>query len=289
MTTQTQHPETPHLDPSLREIEAGVVRSLEAAGSLLTSFDRSKLGDFRKTGYDIVTEADLTVEALLREELGAVVPGADFCSEESTPPVPREASWNWVVDPLDGTVNFAAGLPTYAVTVALRKGSLVLVCATLVPELRLCFTASADGAFLNGCAIAPSARTELANSVIGVTLTSNGSMEVRARSLSLIKALAGRCRGVRIITSTALELGWTAAGRLDGFVCLEADTYSATAGAAMVRFAGGVVSAWRDEIRVDGVAPIIAAAPGIHASLASAVAPFLHPANPVHANSTIKA
>ncbi|UFN48154.1 inositol monophosphatase family protein [Roseomonas sp. OT10] len=217
----------------------------EAAGTLVR-MQGSLRAVRRKELNDVVTEADLASEALVLRGLGALTPDAAILSEEAGASGDLSGA-SWIVDPLDGTVNYAAGLPWFSVTMAYRQDGRLragIVHAPLVPLVAS--WSEAEGALVDGRAAAVSPVRELADAVVSVCLTSHFSAGEVERTAAAIRLLGERARGVRVIVSGGLEMSLVAAGRLEAFVSFKADAVSHAAGMALVRAAGGRVT------RLDG-------------------------------------
>lgn len=186
---------------------------------------RSALGGARGIGFkssptDVVTQTDLEAEALIRERLTTATPAAGFIGEEGDA-TGSAAGLQWIVDPLDGTVNFLYDLPVIAVSVA---GALdgTVVAAAVVDVLRAeTFRAAAGhGATLAGQPIHVSACASL-----GLALVTTGfsyRADIRGRQADVIQRLLPAARDIRCFGSAALQLCWVAAGRVDAY--FERDT-----------------------------------------------------------------
>ena len=212
---------------------------------------------------NLVTAADLASERAIQEILAAEYPDHSILSEE-TSAAARSDGWLWVVDPLDGTHNYARGVPIFCINIALCYGGEPLLALTYEPVRREEFRAlKGVGAFVKGERMRASARETLRESVVGVDL---GYDDRRAaRLLSLVHELWPGMQSVRIMGSAALGLAYAACGRFDLFVHHMLYPWDVAAGILLVREAGGAISD-RDggpvSIRSEGV---VAGAPGAHA------------------------
>jgi myo-inositol-1(or 4)-monophosphatase len=198
---------------------------------------------------DLVTDADQASEAYLLEGLGRRFPGHAVLAEESG--ASGEGTYLWLVDPLDGTVNYAHRLPHFCVSIALEGpvagGGRALLAAAVCEPLRgeLFTAARGEGASLDGQPIRVSGAASLAASLLctGFPYAFQAGPE---RYLGLFNLLAPRARGVRRLGSAALELAWLAAGRLDAYFEYGLKPWDTAAGALLVQEAGGVMT------RLDG-------------------------------------
>lgn len=194
-----------------------------------------------KGPIDLVTETDLAVEALLRERLAAVVPEADFYGEESAQGgVPQGPCW--IVDPVDGTTNYAHGLQHVAVSVALWQEGRPVFGAVHLPVLDELFWAVAGGGAYLGerrLAVSPEERLERSLVATGFPYT----VTERAHELAGILArVLPRCQGIRRLGSAATDLAYVAAGRFEGFYEAGLKPWDVAAGWLLVEEAGGRVS-----------------------------------------------
>ena len=219
---------------------------------------------------DIVTDADREVEALIRQRLAQARPDDGFLGEESG--ADRGASdVTWVVDPIDGTVNYAYGIPSYAVSIAAVAGEpapdrWTALCGVVFnPASDELFAAvRGGGAALNGEPIAVNPGAGPAGALLATGFgydpaTHAGDLERLGRVMSI-------ARDVRRIGSASLDLAFVAAGRLDGYYERGLNPWDHAAGALLVVEAGGVVGG--DPGGVPGREMLIAAGPELFDDLA---------------------
>jgi len=210
---------------------------------------------------DVVTAADTAAERLARRLLGQWRPGEPVLGEEEGGDAPAEGLY-WVVDPIDGTVNYLYGLPWYAVSVAVQRDGQSLAGAGGQPAAgRLWSAARGCGAECDGAAIRVSGATELALSLIGTGFSYRPQR--RARQAAMMAGMLPRIRDVRRAGSAALDLCSVASGWLDGFVEHGLHRWDWAAGALIAAEAGAVV-----RLPEGGSDLVLAAAPGIVDSLA---------------------
>jgi myo-inositol-1(or 4)-monophosphatase len=192
---------------------------------------------------NFVSAADTRAEEILHAELTRARPGYGFLMEERGEVEGADRTHRWIVDPLDGTTNFLHGIPHFAISIALeREGELV---AGLIfnPANQETFTAEkGKGAFLNDRRrIRVAARTELATAIIGTGIPHKGRPQ-HDLFLAELRAVMAGSAGVRRIGAAALDLAWTAAGRLDGYWERNLRAWDLAAGIVILREAGGYVS-----------------------------------------------
>ena len=207
-------------------------------------------GDFKishKEGINnLVTEADFASDKAIRNVIKSAFPDHGIVSEEIDEKV-TQTEYRWIVDPIDGTINFANGIPICCVSIGLEyKGEMLLggVYNSLMNELFL--AERGKGATLNGNPISVSEKTEIATSclVTGFPYTyldqPNGPLEIFSR-------LVRRGIPVRRLGSAALDLCWVAAGRFDGFYEHQLHAWDSAAGFLIVEEAGGKVTNMKGE------------------------------------------
>ncbi len=214
----------------------------EISEAVLEEFSRDKTAGETETkqGLDIVTEADYRIQRCIVDIIKRRHPEHGVLAEESADQQTGEHLW--VIDPIDGTINFAAGSPLYSVSIAYQHHGLTRCGLVLLPALKKRYHAEAGvGSFRGRTSLRTSTRP-LEESVISVGLTSHYTEAETEATLAIIRALSQRVRGVRIFVAEALELSWIAEGAMDGHLTVKADPYSAAAGALLVREAGGVVT-----------------------------------------------
>ena len=230
----------------LVDIEA-VISATRRAGQLVLTMRRDGLRNItsKSTSIDLVTEADLASEAFLREELNKLLPEAGFWGEESNQQ-PTEALF-WVVDPIDGTVNYANGLSIYAVTVALYENDQCLLGVTVEPPAgRIYWTAQGKGAFLREPGgdqrrLHTNGVDDLSRAFLTTGFPYHRN-EVAENNTGEFSAFIRRCQGVRCLGSAALDLALVAAGALAGSWEAWLNPWDAAAGVLMIREAGGLVT-----------------------------------------------
>ncbi|MGH2949981.1 MAG: inositol monophosphatase family protein, partial [Solirubrobacteraceae bacterium] len=164
---------------------------------------------------DLVSEADHAAERLIRDRLAAARPDDGFLGEEGGDAT-GTSGLRWVVDPLDGTVNFLFGIPQWAVSIACEDAEGTLAGVIYDPMRDELWSAERGGdALLDGRPLRPSTRTDLATALIATGFGYDA--EVRRGQAEMVARLLPRVRDIRRLGSAALDLAWTAAGRYDAF------------------------------------------------------------------------
>ncbi len=195
-----------------------------------------------KGAIDLVTAYDRASEALILEALRRRFPGHAVLAEESGSTAGDASPYRWVVDPLDGTTNFAHGLPFFCVSIGLEAHGRRALGVLYDPMRDECFAARAGGgATLNGTPITVSPALTL-DRALGGTGFPYDVMDHPAETLRWFAPLLPRLRGVRRLGSAALDLAYVACGRLDLFWEAKLHAWDVAAGILIVEEAGGRVT-----------------------------------------------
>jgi myo-inositol-1(or 4)-monophosphatase len=220
------------------ETRAAIAAARVAGRILDRGFGRA--GPVRlKSPRDPVTRVDGASERAIRRLLHRRFPAIGFLGEEGGT-VATGPDGRWIVDPLDGTIAFVAGLPTFGVSIALERGGRLEAGVMLFPRLREMFVAERGrGAWLNGRRIRVSRTTELARCV--VSLWHEAGLWRDRRMRERIARIGAEVRSVAMV-GACFSLAYVAAGRLDGYWERQAHPWDVAAGALLVREAGGRVT-----------------------------------------------
>jgi myo-inositol-1(or 4)-monophosphatase len=262
-------PAPDELDP--RELEAIASSVARAAAALI----RTHIGQATRLGAkssptDVVTRTDVDAEELIRRLLADATPDAGVLGEEGgqtpTPAGRRRARLQWVVDPLDGTINFIYSLPVMAVSVAAALDGEV-VAGAVVDVLRdETFSASTGhGARVDGERIDVSGCPSLASALVltGFSYTA----QIRGRQGDIVQSLLPAARDIRCFGSAALQLCWVGAGRADAYFERDIKVWDYAAGALIAREAGALTELPCPEN--DGL--VVAATPAVFEALRTVV------------------
>lgn len=234
----------------------------EAGGLLLEKFGRnikvSKKGDI-----NLVTEADLASERLIIERIKSHYPQHSILAEESGEAVIIGGSnkWKWIIDPLDGTTNFAHGYPCWCVTLALEHEGKIVVGVTYDPTRNELFSAEkGQGASLNSKPIHVSAAQDLSESLIVTGFPYD--FKQRENFARHLTEFLLQSRGVRRDGSAAIDMAYIACGRFDGFWEEGLNPWDVAAGVLLIEEAGGRVT-YYDDTPFSIYAPPICASNGL--------------------------
>ena len=192
-------------------------------------------------GYrDVVTEVDYIAERIVLETIRAHFPDHTILSEEAGESAPG-SRYTWIIDPIDGTTNYARHIPICSVSVGLLEDDVPIVGAIYDPLRDQMFAAQrGHGARLDGAPIHASSVETLADAV--VSLDWGHADQIRERTLALVTQVAPLCRTVRGLGSAALGLAYVAAGWLDVYFNLGMKPWDTAAGAVLIAEAGGTVT-----------------------------------------------
>ena len=248
---------------------ATAVEIVLRAGEIQMSRRESGFQIDKKGTIDLVTEVDLECEKMCRALLAERFPHHDILAEElsSGPGQPRTSRYRWVFDPLDGTTNYAHGLPVFCASLALEIDGRAEVGAIYDPTRKELFTGERDqGAFVNGTRLRVSETRNLLDALL-VTGFPYDVHEKLVPLLAMFGAFLGHARAVRRLGSAALDLCYVAAGRIDGFWEQTLKPWDVAAGALIVEEAGGRITGM-DGSRFDPAAAHLVASNGqIHEAM----------------------
>ena len=224
-----------------------------------------------KGEINLVTEADRLSEALIVERIRREFPGHDILTEES-PETANGSGFRWIIDPLDGTTNYAHGYPVFSVSIALEVKGVIRLGAVYNPMLDELFTADKGaGAFLNGRRLNVSRTERLSRSLLATGFPYD-IREDRNNNINYFKVMILSAQAVRRTGSAALDLAYIAAGRFDGFWELKLMPWDTAAGWLLVEEAGGCVTDLRGDPYQLHSPNILASNGLIHAEMASILA-----------------
>ena len=215
------------------------------AGEILRSYFRGQFSVDRKNpgekSIDIVTDADRASEEIILEAIQKEFPDHDILAEE-TPTEGTGSSWMWLVDPLDGTINFAHGFPFFAVSIALMERGTLIGGMIHDPVHEESFWAFRDhGAFLNGDPIRVSNCDRLNRAVVATGFPYDRATSSR-NNVAEFSRVVTQVQGMRRGGSAAMDLAYVSCGRIDGFWELKLNPWDMGAGMLLVEEAGGRIS-----------------------------------------------
>jgi len=221
-------------------LETAVEAALKAGAYQRYRF-ASPLDVAMKGAKDLVTEVDRESERLVVDHLQARFPDHNIVAEEGEYPQ-GGSPFRWIIDPLDGTTNYAHGFPWFCVSIALETEGEPVIGVIYSPMHDELFTAvKGSGAYLNGRRLHVSGRSPLQNTLLGTGFPYDCATDP-ANNFGNFIAFQKAARGIRRAGAAALDLAYVAAGRLDGFWELKLKPWDVAAGVLLVREAGGRVT-----------------------------------------------
>ncbi|GAB3625013.1 inositol monophosphatase family protein [Mariniluteicoccus endophyticus] len=229
---------------SLRVLAADIAR--EAGEYALAERRRGvRVADLKSTPTDVVTAADRATEELIRERIRAARPEDGILGEEGAS-VSGSSGLTWVVDPIDGTVNYLYGIPMWGVSVAVVEGDPdparweAVAGAVSLPVLGELFSAArGEGATLNGEPISCSTKDDLGQALVATGFAY--AAERRTKQAAVVAGLIGDVRDIRRMGAASVDLAYVACGRLEAYFEAGLHPWDHAAGALVCREAGAVV------------------------------------------------
>jgi myo-inositol-1(or 4)-monophosphatase len=265
---------------------ATAVEIVLRAGDIQRAGEQSGFRIDKKGSIDLVTEIDLACERMCREILAERFPDHGILAEELGGGSAGEESsrFRWVFDPLDGTTNYAHGLPIYCSSLALEIDGRAEVGAIYDPTRKELFTSErGEGAYLNGRALRVSGTETLLDSLL-VTGFPYSVHEENRDLVELFGFFLGRARAVRRLGSAALDLCYVAAGRFEAFWEQHLKPWDVAAGALIVEEAGGRVTGMDGAPFDPAAAHLIASNGHLHERIVAAIDEFRAQRAPTRTN-----
>jgi myo-inositol-1(or 4)-monophosphatase len=225
---------------------------------------------------DIVTAVDLEVERMFHTLVAERFPDHGVLGEETAERAPAPgAAYRWLFDPIDGTVNYAHGLPFFCASLALEANGRIDVAAVFDPSRGELFTAERGrGAWLNGAPIRTSSTDRIGDAALGTGFP-HGALARQPAMEEVLAECAVRARAVRRLGSAALDLCYVANGRMDAFWDRNLKAWDVAAGALIVQEAGGTVTALDGGPFSPEAGELLASNGRLHADLLRLIVPIL--------------
>jgi myo-inositol-1(or 4)-monophosphatase len=228
----------------LAEVTALAVEiALEAGALQRRRFGEPRTIDTKTSPIDLVTDVDRASEALVIERIEDARPRDGILSEERGEVSEGRSGWRWVVDPLDGTTNYAHGVPHFAVSIGVERDGERQVGVIYDPMLDECFTAARGlGTTLNGAPAGVSAETRIERALLATGFAYDVHKVERVENLDYFSRFLRLARGIRRPGSAALDLAYVACGRFDGFWEMHLSAWDVAAGLLLIHEAGGTAT-----------------------------------------------
>jgi myo-inositol-1(or 4)-monophosphatase len=223
-------------------LNVAIKAARKAGDVIMHAFDNKAMFDIQQKGInDYVTTVDKNAENVIIETLHQAYPRHSFLAEESGERTQPNSEHQWIIDPLDGTLNFIHGLPHFCISIALKVKNRVEYGVIYDPVRNELFTASRGcGAFLDSRRIRVNKNSTVENSVLSTGFPVR-EPEKLPNVLTTFSSIAKKVADIRISGSSALDLAYVASGRLDGMFEEGLKIWDTAAGSLMITEAGGYV------------------------------------------------
>jgi len=226
-----------------KDLQAALEAARQGAG-VIREFKKKKLHIEYKGRHDLVTDADIATEKKIIDVLKDLFPEDEIMAEESARRKNLPEGRVWIIDPIDGTTNFAYDLPIYCVSIALYDNKTARAGVVIEVNLNEEYTAiNGGGAYLNGEPIQVSGLHDPDKALLGTGFPYSDYSLVD-EYMVLFRSLTGKVQGIRRPGAATFDLCCVAAGRFQGFYEYSLKAWDVAAAALIVREAGGVVSDW---------------------------------------------
>jgi myo-inositol-1(or 4)-monophosphatase len=216
------------------------IEAAKQAGDLLLELSKQDIKYEMKNAHDIVADGDLQAEKIIIEKIKSQYPDHDILSEEAGKEL-KKSDFLWIVDPIDGTINFSRHIEEYCISIALSKNGQLILGVIYQPALDKLYVAEkGGGAYLNGEKLSVSSETKLVNSLVATDVSSR--LEIRKITFDILKGICGLVRHIRVFGSGALHLARIGEGQLDFYYKPSFNYWDFAAGTIIIQEAGGQVT-----------------------------------------------
>lgn len=222
---------------NIQDVQPAVEQAVRESGKILLSYFNTALERHHKQDGSFATDADLASEKYLIQALNKIVPEAGFYAEESGIINPSE--YMWVIDPLDGTTNFAQGIPYFCIAVALTRNDERLLGVVYQPCTdQLWYATKGKGSTLNGRTLQVGKKQKISEAVIGCAL----SYEIDHTLYNTVSVIGPEAYSMRIMGAAALDIAYCASGQFDAIFFGRLSWWDIAAGSLVLEEAGGAIS-----------------------------------------------
>ncbi len=248
------------------DIKNVLLKAAHDAGALMLERFHGRFEIEHKEGVNnLVTEVDTACEAIIMDLIQTHFPDHSILSEEDGATV-QHSEYQWIIDPIDGTVNFAHGVPLCCVSIALKKNNEIMLGAIYNPMMdEFFFAEKGKGAYLNGAPISVSTKADFNTAFLVTGFPYH--YDTTTDPLRVFSKLIKRGLPIRRLGSAALDLCWVACGRFDAFWEYYLNPWDLAAGLLIVREAGGSVTNFKGEQHIIFEPEMLASNGHIHADL----------------------
>ena len=236
--------------------EVALRAAQNASEHIMTRFSEGSRKLSKDYGHDVKLEVDVETEELIKRTIRAAFSSHGFMCEESGRENP-DSEYTWVVDPLDGTVNFSRGIPHFCTSIALKRGGEYLLGVVRDPVRDETFSAmTGAGSFLNGNPIKKRGIDTLGQAIVGGGFFHEGAIE---KGIEIFSRLVPRVKKLRFFGAAAIDLCYLAADRINGYMNFSTNEWDIAAASLIASLAGARIEIRKKAGKVD----IIAADPKI--------------------------
>lgn len=229
-------------------LEVAKEAAYEAGEIQLSYIGKTKEIERKSNINDLVTDADKKCEEKVISIIKTYLPDHDILAEETGCHNENNSDYLWIIDPIDGTTNFAHNFPHFAVSIGLvEKGEIVLGVVYDACKNELFWATKGGGAYLNSEQIQVSNTPELQQSLLATGFPPKRSVEFMERSFDTFKKFMFRAQAIRRPGAASLDICYAACGRLDGFWEMKLSPWDVTAGVCIAREAGATVTNFESE------------------------------------------
>lgn len=250
---------------TMNYLDVAILAAREAGRIHLKYFQTDIRIETKSSSFDLLTIADVEAERAILSTIKKHYPGHNFLAEENKYPK-TDSEFKWIIDPLDGTNNFASGLPIFCTSIALAKKDELILGVIYDATRDELFLAEKDkGAFLNGKPIRVTSQESLQNSILITGFYYDRGKHMERTLDNIRKFFIKRIRGLRRLGAAALDLCYIASGRASGFWEFTLSPWDFAAGKLLVEEAGGKVTNKKgEEVNPNNPSYIVASNAKIH-------------------------
>lgn len=264
----------------IEQLLSVATKAARSAGALLLYYAKRGFRIEHKNPINLVTDADHAAEQCVIDHIRAQFPSHRILAEERGADAQPVSPYKWVIDPLDGTTNFAHGFPTYAVSIGVECDAVGILGVVYDPTRDELFTArTGGGAWLNGQPIHVTSTEQLDHALL-VTGFSYDIRDTPNNNLNHFCQFALKTQGLRRTGSAALDLCYVAAGRFDGFWEVKLNPWDMAAGVVILREAGGMVTDFSGKTHSIHQPELVASNGRIHTAMLAVLNENLSPPSP---------